>query len=95
MQISRVERAIGPKINGHIQRVTHAVKGNKTIQIGETIEHDKVTFREVITKGYNYFKRTFKSFDKNGKVIKGSEYTEELFGTEANSKNIRKFGVIR
>ena len=93
MEISRIERQIGPKSMGHIQRVIHKMDNNMFIQIGETVEHDKVTFREVIKKGYNYFKRTIQSFNKNGELIKGSEFSEEITGPVANGKKVRHFGV--
>lgn len=94
MRISKIERNIGPKVNGHVQRVVHDIKDNKLIQTGETLEHGRVTFRETIEKGFNYFKRSFESFRKDGSPIDGSKFTEEIIGEEANSKNIRKFGVI-
>lgn len=94
MIISKIERYIGPQNNQHLQRVTHKVEQGKLIQIGETFENQKLTFQEVIEKGVDYFKRTFKSFDKEGNVIKASEYIEEVQGSEANEKEIRQFGVI-
>ena len=94
MRISRIERNIGPKINGHVQRVTYNSNDGKLIQIGETLEHGHVTFRETIEKGFNYFKRSFESFRKDGSPIEGSKFTEEVIGEEANSKKIRNFGVI-
>ena len=93
MQISRIERSIGPKSSGHVQRVIHKMEGNKFIQVGETVEHGKVTFRETIEKGFNYFKRSFESFNKNGESIEGSKFSEELVGEEANKKPIRNFGL--
>ena len=62
MFIGKVERSIGPKSSGHVQRVIHKMEGNKFIQVGETLEHGHVTFRETIEKGFNYFKRSFESF---------------------------------
>lgn len=50
MLVGRVERTIGPKSLGHVQRVTHEVKDGVFIQTGETIEHGKTTFKEVIEK---------------------------------------------
>ena len=94
MLVGRVERTIGPKDLGHVQRVTHEVKDGVFIQTGETIEHGKTTFKEVIEKGYNYFKRTFQSFNKDGEVIRGSEFMEKLTGEAANKKQVRNFGVI-
>lgn len=78
---------------GHIQRITTKMIGLKYVQIGETVEHGKTTFRETIIKGHNYFKRFFCSFDKNGKRIKNSGFYEEAFGEEANKKPVRHFGV--
>lgn len=94
MEIGRIQRHIGPKCAGHVQRVVHKFENGKLIQVGETVEHNKVTFREVIEKAHNYFKRTINSFDEHGNSIKGSEFTEEVFGGAANKKQIRKFGVI-
>lgn len=93
MEISRIERQIGPKYKGHVQRVVHKMENNRFVQIGETIEHGNVTFREVIEKGFNYFKRTMQSFNKNGELIKGSEFSEEITGSAANGKKVRHFGV--
>lgn len=93
MEISRIERQIGPKCKGHIQRVVHRVDNGKFVQIGETVEHGNVTFREVVEKGYNYFKRTVQSFNKSGELIKGSKFSEEVTGSTANSKKVRHFGV--
>ena len=94
MLVGRVERTIGPKSLGHVQRVTHEVKDGVFIQTGETIEHGKTTFKEVIEKGYNYFKRTFQSYNKDGEVIKGSQFMEKLTGEAANKKQVRNFGVV-
>ena len=93
MLISRVERQIGPKELGHVQRVTSKMVGLKYVQIGETVEHGTTTFRETIIKGHNYFKRFFCSFNKKGERIKNSGFSEELFGEEANKKPVRHFGV--
>lgn len=95
MQISKIERPIGPQTMNHIQRVTQEISDDgKFVQTGETLENGTVTFREVIEKGYNYFKRTLQSFTKKGEPIKGSEFTEELTGEAANKKQVRHFGVI-
>lgn len=94
MRISQVSRNIGMKDLGHVQRVTHDFKNGRLIQTGETIEYGKTTFKEVIEKGYNYFKRTMTSFNKQGEPIKGSEFVEEIVGEAANKKPIRTFGVI-
>lgn len=93
MEISRVERYIGPKHMNHMQRVIQKVEDLKYIQIGETVQHNKVTFRETIEKGWNYFKRTIESFDRQGAPIQGSKHIHEVFGEEANKKQIRQFGV--
>ena len=93
MKISRIERVIGPKDMGHVQRVTHEFKDGKLIQTGETIEHGQTIFKEVIEKGWNYFKRSFESYSE-GKPIKGSQFVEEVFGDDANKKPIRKFGIV-
>ena len=93
MFIGKVERQIGPKSLGHVQRVTQKVENCKFIQVGETVEHGKVTFREIIEKGHDYFKRTFSSFNKQGEPIKGSEFSEEIIGPEANKKQVRHFGL--
>lgn len=94
MIISKIERYIGPQSNRHMQRVTHKFEQGKFIQIGETFENQKLTFQEIIEKGKDYFKRSFKSFDKQEQPIKGSEFIEEVQGPEANLKKVRHFGVI-
>lgn len=94
MHISRVEGFVGPKSSGHMQRITREFVDGKLIQTGETIEHGKTTFKEVIEKGHNYFKRTMQSFNKDGELIKDSEFTEEIIGEAANKREIRRFGVI-
>lgn len=93
MEIGKVERYIGSRSLGHVQRVVQKFENGKFIQVGETVEYGKVTFREIIEKGHDYFKRTFSSFNKQGEPIKGSEFTEEVIGQEANEKKVRHFGI--
>lgn len=93
MLIGKIEKYVGPKELGHKQRVTTKIIGGKYIQIGETVENGRTTFKETIMKGHNYFKRWLCSYNKEGKEIKGSDFVEELFGEEANKKPIRHFGV--
>lgn len=94
MYVNSIERFIGPKDLGHKQRVTQILRDGKQTQIGETIEHGTVTFREIIEKGKDYFKRVIESYDKEGKPIKGSRFMQELSGQDAEDTPIRRFGVI-
>lgn len=94
MYVNRVERFIGPKSLGHKQRVTQIYRNGKQMQIGETIENNVVTFREIISKGKSFFRRIIESYGKDGKPIKGSRYVQKLTGEQADNQPIRTFGVI-
>jgi hypothetical protein len=94
MLIGRIERYVGPVELGYKQRVSQYIVNCKHVQVGENIEHGRTTFKEVIIKGHNYFKRFFYTLNKKGERIEGSMFSETLTGEEANKREIRHFGVI-
>lgn len=94
MQIGRVEKYIGHPSLNHKQRVTTKMSKGNFVQIGEDIINGKTTYKEVITKGYNYFRRAIMSYNSEGKRIEGSAYQKIIRGEKANKERVRHFGVI-
>ena len=80
--------------NGISTKVTTGTRKLQTWQLGQTFENGKVKYQEAYIQGYNYFKHMKATFDNMGKRIKGSTFSEEIVGPEANKRMIHKFGVI-
>lgn len=74
-------------------QVVTGVRNGQYFQYGKTIEPRHSTYRELYVQGHNYFKHICETLDSFGKVIKGSRFSEEVVGKEANSRRIHKFGV--
>lgn len=93
LEISRVERFIGHPSLKHQQRVTSKIAKLNHIRISEDIIDGKTRFKEVITQGWNYFRRAIMSYDKDGKRIEGSKFVEVIKGEAARNKKMPHFGV--
>ena len=90
MNISRVEYRITPN---HIQRITTKIAKNTHIRIGEDIIDGTTRYKEVISQGWTFFRRAIMSYDKNGKRIDGSKFTEVIKGDAARNRKVNSFGV--
>lgn len=93
LRINSYERYIGHPSLNHKQRVSSHISKCTYHRIGEDIIDGKVRFKEVISQGWNYFRRAIMSYDENGKRIKGSEFVKVIRGEEARKQRIHDFGV--
>ena len=94
LKINSYERYIGHPSLNHKQRVSSHISKLTYHRISEDIIDGKVRFKEVISQGWNFFRRAFISYDKNGKRIENSKFVEVIRGEEARKKKINNFGVI-
>lgn len=94
LEVGRIEKFVGHPSLNNVQRVTSKVTKNNYVRIGEDIIDGKTRFKEVITQGWNYFRRAIMSYDKEGKRIEGSKFVEVIKGEAARSKKLPHFGVI-
>lgn len=74
-------------------KVTTGMRHLQYFQLGQTFENGKVKYQEAYIQGHNYFKHIKATYDKLGKIIKGSLFSEEITGAKANERRIHKFGV--
>ena len=93
IKINSYERYIGHPSLNHKQRISSHISKLTYHRIGEDIIDGKVRFKEVISQGWNYFRRAIMSYDKDGKRIKGSGFVQILRGEEARNKKINTFGA--
>mgnify|MGYP003290101448 CR=1 FL=1 len=87
--ISRIT-SVNPA-TGVVSKVAKGTRGLQTWQLGQYTEGNR-KYQEIYVQGHNYFKH-IKAMFKDGKMIKGSKFSEEIVGPEANSRVIHKFGV--
>lgn len=94
INVGKIENFVGPRSLNHTQRITTKISKLNYIRIGEDIIDGKTRFKEVITQGWNYFRRAIMSYDVNGKRIENSKFVEVIKGEVARKKKIPHFGVI-
>lgn len=79
--------------NGITSKVTTGMRKLQYWQLGQSFENGQLKYQEAYIQSHNYFKHIKATYDKLGKIIKGSLFSEEVKGPEANKRIIHKFGV--
>lgn len=93
IRINSYERYIGHPSLNHKQRVSSHISKLTYHRVGEDIIDGKIRFKEVISQGWNYFRRAIMSYDKNGKRIENSGHVTIIKGDEARKQRINPFGA--
>lgn len=89
-----INRIVSTNGVNYTSKVTTGMRKLQYFQLGQAYENGQLKYQEAYIQGHNYFKHMKATFDNMGKRIKGSTFSEEVVGPEANTRKIHKFGVI-